>query len=178
MQSRSLRRCFATTAAPTTRRRAVLATWFVKTALMEGSKFQPALPREFYDQLYREQRPSDHTYVWLAATPYDAQHYADFRPIRMHPDDSPPPSDPNAYSAVIAPGYVVGFVVSWLDREPSTERLMRQFGPALVPLWPTAGGTATWPPRSDRLDFGGLDRLSDMIVSEAEVETGIGRVSR
>jgi hypothetical protein len=151
-----------------------MATWFVKTALTDGSKFTPLLPQEFYSQIYGDQRPSEHTYVWLSATPYREQHYADFRPIRVHPDDSPPPPEPNAYSSVVSFGYVAAFVVSWLDREPPIERLLRQFTPALVPLWPLTDAAATWPSEY-RLDFHGLDRLSDAVVAEDEVASGLGR---
>ena len=143
--------------------RTLIATWFVKTALVAGSKFPPPLPRAFYEQLYATGQPSDTTRVWLGATPWNEMHYTDFRPIRVHDSEEPPPDEPNAYSAVIAVGHVVGFVVSWLDREPPLSGLAK-FHDALVPVWPLAEGTTTWPPRS-RLDLNGLDELADAIVS-------------
>jgi hypothetical protein len=71
-------------------------------------------------------------------------------------------------------GYVAAFVVSWLDRQPPPERLERRVSRALVPLWPLGGKTATWPPKY-RLDFDGLDTLSDAVVSEGDVASGEGR---
>jgi hypothetical protein len=149
--------------------RRTLATWFVKTALVAGAKFDPALPGCFYEQLCTDGEPSANTRVYLAATPYEFQHYTDFRPIRTEKTLEPPPAIPNAYSAVLALGQVVGFVLSWLDVMPSRRRLMREFGPALVRLWPTHLGIATWPPEAGRINFAGLDRLSDAIVSTGEV---------
>jgi len=158
--------------------RTLIATWLVKTALVAGSRFKPALPPDFSAQLFEDQRPSHQTLVWLAATPYWQQHQTDFRPIRMHDSDEPPPPVPNAYSALVSLGQIAGFVVSWLEAEPSTTRLLTKFGPALVPVWPTTIGTATWPPRAGRLDFEALDALADTIVAIDEVETGRGRPNR
>jgi hypothetical protein len=146
----------------------------VKTALIVGSKFKPALPSDFYTDLYRDRRPSGNTLVWLAGTPYDGQHQSDFRPIITQPDDSSPSPEPNSFSALVSVGQMVGFVVAWLG-SPSTTRLIRDFGPALVPIWPPTQPAATWPPRDGRLDFAQLDALADTIVSMADVLAGRGR---
>jgi hypothetical protein len=57
--------------------RTLIATWFVKTALVAGSKFSPPLPHAFYEQVRATGRPSDNTRVWLAATPWNEMHYTD-----------------------------------------------------------------------------------------------------
>lgn len=152
----------------------VLATWFVKTALVSGSKFPPALPRTFYEQVRAHRQPSQSTRVWLAATPYWQQHYLDYRQIRVHAEDSPPPLEPNAYSAVISMGPVAGLVVSWVERIPDMAGIER-FAPALVQVWPTDGGTAAWPPRGGRLNHAALDALADSIVSADDVRARRGR---
>jgi len=155
--------------------RTLIATWFVKTALVAGSKFTPTLPPDFYTQLFVDRQPSANTLVWLAATPYDEHHQSDFRPIRTQHEDEPPPPEPNSFSAMIVVGQLVGFIVSWLEAVPATTRLQARFGPALLPMWPTNVGTGTWPPRAGRLDFDMLDALADSIVSTEDVETGQGR---
>jgi hypothetical protein len=115
--------------------RTLLATWLVKTALIAGSRFEPRLPGDFYRQLREDQQPSENTRVWLGATPYHGGlQYVDFRPIRTHDSEEPPPPAPNAYSALLAVSELVGFVVSWLDRVPPMTRLEEQFGLALVPI--------------------------------------------
>jgi hypothetical protein len=90
--------------------------------------------------------------VWLAGTPYREHHQSDFRPIRVHPEDQPPPEVPNAVSAMVAVGNFAGFLVSWVDREPSLEGVDR-FAPALAKIWPYDGHPVTWPPPGGRLDF-------------------------
>lgn len=157
---------------------ALIATWLVKTALVAGSKFTPLLPAEIYRQLYDDLQPSDNTIVWLARTPYEEMHYTDFRPIRTHPDESPPPATPNSYSALLAVGQLAGFVVSWLDAVPSTATTEENFGPALVQAWPRPDGTATWPPRGGALDFDQLDALADTVVAAPDVRSGRGRPNR
>ena len=145
--------------------RTLIATWLVKTALAAGSKSDPPLPPHFYTDLRRDQRPSDNTRVWLAGTPYDAHHQTDFRPIRTHDEDEPPPEKPNLFSALVVVGQIAGVVVSWEDRMPPVDNLLSTFGPALVEIWPIDGGGATWPPRAGALDFGALDVLPETIVS-------------
>jgi hypothetical protein len=88
---------------------------------------------EFYDQFFEQKTPSETTKVWLAATPYEHQHYTDFRPIRTQRTAEPPPAIPNSYSAVISAGQMAGVVVSWLDPVPSRRRLLRRFGRAPLP---------------------------------------------
>ena len=151
-----------------------IATWLVKTALIAGSRFKPALPSNFYTEFYAERQPSITTRVWLAAAPYTEHHQSDFRPIRVQKEGADPPVVPNAFSSMIVVGQMVGFAVSWLDAVPSTERLLRDFGPALVPIWPPAR-EIEWPPRGGRLDFKHLDALADSIVSVADVQGGSGR---
>ena len=159
--------------------RRLIATWLLKTALVAGSKFDPALPTDFYDHLYLEQRPSENTRVWLAATPYVQHHQSDFRPIKVTSDaDDGPPDLPNALSALIVVGQFAGFVVSWLDAVPSTNRLLTQFKPALTLIWPPTVGTATWPPTGGRLDFAALDALADAIISADELGPASARPNR
>jgi hypothetical protein len=152
----------------------VIATWMLKTALIAGSRFRPALPPEFYVQLYEEQRPSQHTCVWLAGAPYAEHHQSDFRPIRMQPEGGDPPPEPNAFSAMIVVGQLVGFVLSWQKTEPPTTRLRTAFGPAIVQVWPSEQDI-TWPPPGGRLNMGYLDALADTIVSVDDVQAGRGR---
>jgi hypothetical protein len=154
---------------------ALIATWFVKTALVAGSKFKPSLPADFYSALIEDRRPTTTTHVWLAGTPYDAHHQSDFRPIRVQTDGKPPPPEPNAFSAMIVVGQLVGFVVSWLDAVPSTDRVMQEFGPALIPIWSVTEPTVTWPPRAGRLDFAALDALANTVVAVDDVIAGRGR---
>lgn len=73
-------------------------------------------------------------------------HYADFRQIWVHEPEERPLGDPNAYSCVIAVGYLLGFVVSWLDAEPSMAGVLPRFERARVQVWPLSEGTSTWPP--------------------------------
>lgn len=152
----------------------LIATWLVKTSLVAGSKFSPRLPSEFYTALHAEQQPSANTRVWLASTPYDGHHQSDFRPIRTHDSDEPPPSAPNAFSGMVVLGRFVGFVVSWLNSSPSIERLLARFEPALVPVWPYTA-PATWPARGGALDFDALDQLADAIVAAHDVKAGRGQ---
>jgi hypothetical protein len=152
----------------------LIASWFVKTALVAGSKFKPSLPTEFYSAMFEDHRPSTNTRVWLAATPYTGHHQSDFRPIRIEPDDRPPHSEPNCFSAMIVADQVVGFVVSWLDAVPSTDRLLEEFGPALVRVWPVAEPKVTWPSPAGRLDFAQLDALADTVVAIDDVTAGRG----
>lgn len=152
----------------------VLATWFVKTALVSGSRFSPPLPRALYEQIRVDRRPSENTRVWLAATPYWQHHLGDYRQIRVHPDDTPPPPEPNAYSAVISLGPVAGFIVSWVDRAPDQTGIER-FASALVPVWPTTAGSAVWPPRGGRLTDAALHDLADSVVSADDVRAKRGR---
>jgi hypothetical protein len=153
--------------------RTTLATWIVKTALIVGSKFSPPLRREFHDDLYVKQRPKPKTVVWLAATNERYMHSTDYRPIKIHDDDTDPPTEPNAYSAVLSVGEFACFVVSWLDGSPSLDDVA-PFRDALVPIWPLQGAEARWPPRL-RLDLDGLDALADTIVSAGLVQSGAGR---
>ena len=141
----------------------LIATWLLKTALVAGSKFEPALPSDFYERLYAERQPSDDTRVWLARTPYREHHQSDFRPIRVHPDDQPPPDKPNALSAMISVANLAGFLVCWLDRDPPLSGLDR-FAPALVRIWPYEARSVTWPPLGGGLDFTQLDQLADSLV--------------
>jgi hypothetical protein len=153
----------------------VVATWLMKTALVGGSKFNPALQPEFYERFYREQTPGVPTRVWLTATAHREQHYLDFRPLRVEADDRPPPLIPNAFSALVALGEFAGLVVSWLDLKPSVRRLVDRFGAVLVPIWPRTRDHAVWPPLGGSLDFQGLDALANGLVSIDDVRAGRGR---
>lgn len=153
---------------------ALIATWFVKTSLVAGSKFTPLLPAEFYTSLQADRLPSANTRVWLASTPYDEHHQSDFRPIRVHDADEPPPPIPNAFSGLIVVGRLAGFVVSGLDSVPSTARVLARFEPALVPVWPYTA-QVTWPPRGGALDFDALDGLADTVAAIDDVKAGRGR---
>ncbi len=150
---------------------AVVATWFTKTVLVAGSKFKPALPSAFYEQLRADGRPSDLTRVWLAGTPYLGRHQSDFRPIRTRTPDAPMPPLPNTFSGLLALGNLAGFVVSWLDAEPPFEDLER-FSPALVRIWPANEPTAAWPPAGGRLNVDGLEALADAIANPSVSDTG------
>ena len=147
--------------------RTLIARWFVKTALVRGSRFPPALRREFYEQARTTGEPSDTTRVWIGATPRKQMHYTDFRQIWVHEPQERPPGDPNGYSCVIAVGHLVGFVVSWLDREPSLAGVLPRFERALVQAWPLSEATSTWPPHT-RLDLNGLDDLADTVVDHPD----------
>jgi hypothetical protein len=148
--------------------RTLIATWLVKTALVAGSKFAPALPSQFYSDLYATKQPSPNTQVWLAAGSELNMHSHDFRPITVSNPEEPLPTQPNTFSSVIAVGQLAGFVVSWLDAKPGLSRL-RRFRPALVPLWPLSAARCLWPPQK-RLDYDGLDRLADTVVHAGDVE--------
>lgn len=152
-----------------------IATWFVKTALVAGSRFPPLLSSSFYEQIRSDLRPSPTTRVWLASTPYWQQHYVDYRPMRVHADDTLPPPVPNAYSAVIALGGLAGYVVSWSERMPDTTAAQRRFAPALLPIWPLPGDEATWPPRGGPLTFDQMDDLADAICSADDIRDRRGR---
>jgi hypothetical protein len=148
----------------------LIATWLVKTALVAGSKFPPLLPASFYTELFERRKPSANTWVWLAGAAYSGQHYSDYRPFRTHEDDSPPPSTPNSFSAVLAVGQFVGMVVAWLDAVPSVDRIENDYGPAVLEL--LTGDPVFWPPRGGRLNFAGLDGLADAVVPAADVAAG------
>ena len=92
----------------------------------------------------------------------------------MQPEGGDPPPEANAFSAVIVVGQLVGFVLSWLETEPPTTRLLKSFGPAIVPIWPS-GPKITWPPPGGRFDMAHLDTLADSIVSIDDVQAGTGR---
>lgn len=66
---------------PYPRGQEVIATWLVKTALVAGSKSDPALPRPFYAGFSSERLPSSNTRIWLAATNRLDLHYVDYRPF-------------------------------------------------------------------------------------------------
>ena len=68
---------------------------------------------------------------------------------------------------MIAVGHLVGFVVSWLDREPSLAGVLPRFERALVQAWPLSEATSTWPPHT-RLDLNGLDDLADTVVDHPD----------
>lgn len=154
---------------------AAVSSWFVKTGLVAGSKFKPALVPDFYEQFRCDLRPSAATRVWLAEVAYREHHYVDFRPIRVHKEGGHPPLIPNAWSAVLGVGEVAGVVVSWLDAKPSLRELLRRFAPGLVAIWPTRSGDVVWPPSGGCLDHDGLDALADAVVRMDDVQAGRGR---
>jgi hypothetical protein len=150
----------------------VIAAWWVKTALVAGSKFNPGLTPEFYEQFHRDRAPSATTHVRLAEVAYREQHYVDFRPLRVVQEAEQAPLIPNAYSAVLAVGEVAAFVVGWLDRKPSLREALRQFGRGLVLIWPPREHDVVWPPLGGAFDHEALDALADSVVRFEDVAAG------
>lgn len=147
-----------------------IASWLMKTALVDGSTLRDPVVRDFYENLYAIREPSPNTRVWLGATIERFAHYTDFRPIRVSDVFGPIRREQNAFSSLISVGEFAGFVVSWLDGPPSLEALLPRFERALVSIWPPSPSGAKWPPR-ERFDYEGLEMLADSIVHRREVLT-------
>lgn len=145
--------------------REIVATWFVKTAFVQGAKFPPSLPRGFYHQLYRDRLPSEDTRVWLFAVARRNQTYIDYRHIYTYPSDEQRPDVPNAFSSVVSVGRIGAFVLGWTGRRPPCRELMSRWGEALIAVWPISLGIADLDPNRNAINYDRLDALADAVVA-------------
>ena len=142
--------------------RLTIATWSVKTALVSGSRFKPAIPASFYEDFYEHQTPAKKARVWLSSNPYTIGfHYIDLRPLKVHPRGEDPPEEHNGYQAVLAVGNLVMYVIGWSERKPNLPQVYEGFNDALAPIW-LADHQVAWPPKRS-LKQADLDDLADAL---------------
>lgn len=142
-----------------------VATWGIKTALVAGSGFTPAIPREFYREFYASQAPSGQVRVWIGRAPHRETHAIDFRPMTVRLEGEDPPDGPNGYQAVLSLGHLAFYVVGWRGAKPQLNRVFSYFGDtALVKVSPFER-PVHWPPPATITLSTGLDALAEALAA-------------
>jgi hypothetical protein len=120
----------------------LVATWATKTSLVMTLSWAADLPREPFEQLYRDRRPSDSTTVWCA---YRSEFLLrqDYKPLQSK--WATPSGYPDHFNSSLIFGHVVlGVASRFLGCPPASPLLDAT---SQVTVWPPAcRSSATWPP--------------------------------